>query len=83
MEFACDEVAKIVAETMHNYMMFGRLLKCEYSQTVSQTETLWLSYNFGCAFVGGRVSKGTMHRVGVIQPRQFNSAKSELINPIF
>ena len=28
-EFACDEVAKIVAETMHNYMMFGRLLKCE------------------------------------------------------
>ena len=35
-EFACDEVAKIVAETMHNYMMFGRLLKCEYSQTVSK-----------------------------------------------
>lgn len=32
-EFACDDVAKIVAETMHNYMMFGRLLKCEYSQT--------------------------------------------------
>ncbi len=30
-EFACDEVAKIVAETMHNYMMFGRLLKCEYT----------------------------------------------------
>lgn len=27
-EFACDEVAKIVAETMNNYMMFGRLLKC-------------------------------------------------------
>ena len=32
-EFACDEVAKIVAETMHNYMMFGRLLKCEYRDT--------------------------------------------------
>ncbi|PFX30480.1 MKI67 FHA domain-interacting nucleolar phosphoprotein-like [Stylophora pistillata] len=27
-EFACDEVAKIAAETMNNYMMFGRLLKC-------------------------------------------------------
>jgi RNA recognition motif-containing protein len=27
-EFACDDVAKIVAETMNNYMMFGRLLKC-------------------------------------------------------
>lgn len=32
-EFASDEVAKIVAETMHNYMMFGRLLKCEYGET--------------------------------------------------
>jgi len=32
-EFACDDVAKIVAETMHNYMMFGRLLKCEYKET--------------------------------------------------
>jgi len=31
-EFASDEVAKIVAETMHNYMMFGRLLKCEYRE---------------------------------------------------
>ena len=31
-EFACDEVAKIVAETMHNYMMFGKLLKCEYKK---------------------------------------------------
>ena len=32
-EFASDEVAKIVAETMYNYMMFGRLLKCEYRET--------------------------------------------------
>ena len=31
-EFACDEVAKIVAETMHNYMMFGKLLKCKYKK---------------------------------------------------
>lgn len=28
-EFDCDEVAKIAAETMDNYMMFGRLLKCK------------------------------------------------------
>jgi len=27
-EFEYDEVAKIVAETMHNYLMFGRILKC-------------------------------------------------------
>ncbi|KAG9349098.1 hypothetical protein JZ751_029418 [Albula glossodonta] len=27
-EFACDEVAKIVAETMNNYLMGERLIKC-------------------------------------------------------
>ena len=27
-EFECDEVAKIVAQTMNNYMMFNKLLKC-------------------------------------------------------
>lgn len=29
-EFECDEVAKIVAETMNNYLMGERLIKCEY-----------------------------------------------------
>jgi len=29
-EFASDDVAKIVAETMDNYLMFGRLLKCKF-----------------------------------------------------
>lgn len=28
-EFACDEVAKIAAETMNNYLMFNKLLKCK------------------------------------------------------
>ena len=28
-EFECDEVAKIAAETMNNYLMFNKLLKCE------------------------------------------------------
>ncbi len=28
-EFECDEVAKIVADTMNNYLMFNKLLKCE------------------------------------------------------
>jgi hypothetical protein len=26
--FQCDEVAKIVAQTMNNYLMFNKLLKC-------------------------------------------------------
>lgn len=29
-EFDCDEVAKIVAETMNNYLMGERLIKCKY-----------------------------------------------------
>lgn len=29
-EYECDEVAKIVAETMNNYLMGERLIKCEY-----------------------------------------------------
>lgn len=32
-EFDCDEVAKIVAETMNNYLMGERLIKCEYCVT--------------------------------------------------
>ena len=36
-EFECDEVAKIVAETMNNYVMFDKLLKCEF--LVSQPST--------------------------------------------
>ena len=28
-EFGCDEVAKIAAQTMNNYLMFNKLLKCK------------------------------------------------------
>lgn len=40
-EFACDEVAKIVAETMHNYMMFGKLLKCKVIPNDKVHPRLW------------------------------------------
>ncbi|CAH3191134.1 unnamed protein product [Porites evermanni] len=40
-EFACDEVAKIVAETMHNYMMFGKLLKCKVIPNEKVHPRLW------------------------------------------
>jgi nucleolar protein 15 len=32
LEFESTEVAKIVAETMDNYLMFGHILKCKYIQ---------------------------------------------------
>ncbi|XP_052094029.1 MKI67 FHA domain-interacting nucleolar phosphoprotein-like [Mytilus californianus] len=40
-EFHCDEVAKIVAETMNNYLMFERLLKCKYVPKEEQHPTLF------------------------------------------
>lgn len=33
-EFDCVEVAKIVAETMNNYLMGERLIKCEYQSSL-------------------------------------------------
>ena len=35
LEFESTEVAKIVAETMNNYLMFGHILKCKYVQPES------------------------------------------------
>ncbi|EDO45906.1 predicted protein [Nematostella vectensis] len=44
-EFACDEVAKIAADTMHNYMMFGRLLKCKVVPNEKIHPRLWKGSN--------------------------------------
>ncbi|XP_028399417.1 MKI67 FHA domain-interacting nucleolar phosphoprotein-like [Dendronephthya gigantea] len=44
-EFACDDVAKIVAETMNNYMMFGRLLKCNVVPKEKIHPRLWIGSN--------------------------------------
>ncbi|XP_071154564.1 MKI67 FHA domain-interacting nucleolar phosphoprotein-like isoform X2 [Mytilus edulis] len=40
-EFQCDDVAKIVAETMNNYLMFERLLKCKYVPQEEQHPALF------------------------------------------
>ena len=34
-EFAHKDVAKLVADTMNNYLMFTRILKCKYSMVIS------------------------------------------------
>ncbi|XP_031552845.1 MKI67 FHA domain-interacting nucleolar phosphoprotein-like [Actinia tenebrosa] len=44
-EFDCDEVAKIAAETMDNYMMFGRLLKCKVISPDKIHPRLWEGSN--------------------------------------
>ena len=44
-EFESDEVAKIVAKTMDNYLMFGHILKCKYAPQESLHPTLWKGAN--------------------------------------
>ncbi|XP_056293493.1 MKI67 FHA domain-interacting nucleolar phosphoprotein [Pseudoliparis swirei] len=41
-EFECDEVAKIVADTMHNYLMGERLIKCQIIPPEKVHEKLFL-----------------------------------------
>lgn len=44
-EFSSNEVAKIVAETMDNYLLFGHLLKCKYAQPDSLHPDTWKGAN--------------------------------------
>ncbi|XP_078538188.1 MKI67 FHA domain-interacting nucleolar phosphoprotein [Lissotriton helveticus] len=44
-EFECDEVAKIVAETMNNYLFCERLLKCEFIHPEKVHENLFKGCN--------------------------------------
>lgn len=44
-EFASTTVAKIVAETMNNYLMYGHILKCKYIPQEQQHPELWKGAN--------------------------------------
>lgn len=44
-EFASSVVAKIVAETMNNYLMYGHILKCKYVPQEQQHPELWKGAN--------------------------------------
>ena len=44
-EFDSDEVAKIVAETMDNYLMFGHILKCKHAPEGTLHEDVWKGAN--------------------------------------
>lgn len=41
LEFASSDVAKIVADTMNNYLMFGHILKCRVVPKEQVHENLW------------------------------------------
>jgi nucleolar protein 15 len=44
-EFASMSVAKIVAETMNNYLMYGHILKCKFVPQEQQHPELWKGAN--------------------------------------
>lgn len=44
-EFASDSVAKITAEAMDNYLMFGHILKCKYAEPGSLHPDIWKGAN--------------------------------------
>jgi nucleolar protein 15 len=44
-EFESNEVAKIVAQTMDNYLMFGHILKCKYAPSESLHPDTWKGAN--------------------------------------
>ncbi|NXJ94127.1 MK67I protein, partial [Corythaixoides concolor] len=44
-EFECDEVAKIVADTMNNYLFSERLLKCQFMSPERVHENLFKNSN--------------------------------------
>ncbi|XP_043103994.1 MKI67 FHA domain-interacting nucleolar phosphoprotein [Puntigrus tetrazona] len=46
-EFECDEVAKIVAETMNNYLIGERLIKCQVMPPEKVHEKLFLGSKLG------------------------------------
>ena len=45
LEFKSEDVAKIVAETMDNYLMFGHILKCKVVAPGDVHETMWKGAN--------------------------------------
>lgn len=45
LEFASSDVAKIVADTMDNYLMFGHILKCKLVAPEQVHEQLWKGAN--------------------------------------
>ena len=44
-EFESDDVARIVAKTMDNYLMFGHILKCKYASQGSLHPDIWKGAN--------------------------------------
>jgi len=66
-QFTNQDVAKIAADAMNNYLMFDRLLKCQYVPTADLHPAIWK----GCDKKFVWVDKVKKHK------KQFNKPRSE------
>lgn len=75
-EFKCDEVAKIVAETMNNYYMFEKLLKCRFIPQDEVKYNVFRGFMPNCALAHHRVAK--LYNKPKDQQQQQKSIKKRL-----
>lgn len=73
-EFAISEVAKIAADTMNNYLMFGKLLKCRFVPKEKVHPKLWIGAD--------RQFKGIPANDREIQKKNRNKTEQEHVKQI-
>lgn len=71
-EFESDDVAKIVADTMNNYLFSERLLKCEYGPKCAFCNVQSKSMN-ACVIFWGGCMKNLISLMVFFGPRGFSS----------
>merc|ERR1739847_107303 len=60
-QFASQEVAKIAAEAMNNYLMFDKLLKCQFVPEEKLHPAIWRGANKKFVWLNRRASQRTIH----------------------
>ncbi|XP_057293544.1 MKI67 FHA domain-interacting nucleolar phosphoprotein-like [Hydractinia symbiolongicarpus] len=60
-QFASEDVAKIAAEAMNNYLMFDRLLKCQFVPESSLHPDLWKGANKKFVWLNRRLKEKIRH----------------------
>merc|ERR1712142_1386382 len=60
-QFAEEEVAKIAADAMNNYMMFDKLLKCQFVAEEKLHPAVWKGANKKFVWLNRRASQRTIH----------------------
>jgi len=77
-EFECEEVAKIVAQTMNNYLMFDHILKCEFITKEKLKERPKLFKNWDKEFVSSTLIHKSLHNKNKSIEKEFQLTRKRL-----